>query len=144
MKSFSLVSSAAVPPTSAERSSLGDRAATARSTGHTPRRATRKGRTLPPLVSVPSKSKAATVLGGVVGRRRAGTCGAAGMLRSRAGSWRSRRGVVPPPPGAAGEAQGAVERLAAVDDGAPAAGLVHRGLVLGHSPLLQRRHAVRT
>ncbi len=65
MKSASLVSSAAVPPTSAERRSLGESAATARSTGQRPRRETRKGSTLPPLVSVPSKSKAATVRGGI-------------------------------------------------------------------------------
>ena len=41
---------------------LGDRATTARKTGQKPRTATRNGRTLPPLVRVPSKSKAATVL----------------------------------------------------------------------------------
>ena len=48
------------------------------------------------------------------------------------------------PPRAAGEAPGTLERLAAVDDGAPAAGLVHGRLPLGHSPLLQHRHSIRT
>ncbi len=51
-------------------------------------------------------------------------------------------GAAPPRP--ACEAQGAVERLAVVDDGAAAARLVHGRLTLGHSPLLQHRHAIRT
>ena len=137
-----LVSSAAVPPTRAERSNLGDRAATARSTGQTPRRETRKGRTLPPLVSVPSKSNAATVLGGFV----AGASTRGLRLRGKIGHERFTGSLKcgAAPPRAAGEAQGTLERLAAVDDGAPAAGLVHGRLVLGHSPLLQHRHAIRT
>ena len=51
-------------------------------------------------------------------------------------------GAAPPRP--ACEAQGAVERLAVVDDGAAAARLVHGRLTLGHSPLFQHRHAIRT
>ena len=48
------------------------------------------------------------------------------------------------PPGPSGEAPGPFARLPAVDDGPPAAGLVHGGLRFGESPLLNRRHAVRT
>ena len=71
VKSFSLAASAAEPPSTAERSNAGASATTARHTGQKPRTATRKGRTLPPLVSVPSKSNAATVLGPAGGWRRA-------------------------------------------------------------------------
>src|SRR5580693_8423266 len=127
VKSFSLTSSAVVPPTMAAWMRLGESRSIARRTGMRPRTLTRNGNTLPALVSVPSKSKAATVGRSAEGGPPSGRS----VDRSATPSLSSRK------PGRPGQ------RLPATDDLAAAAGLVDRRLLLGHAPLLERAHAIR-
>ena len=81
MKYVSLAPSATEPPTRAAYSSCGEWRAVASSTVRAPRRDTRNWKTLPPSVSVPSKSKAATVVGEPDGR--VSTAGATGSVMAR-------------------------------------------------------------
>ena len=91
--------------------------------GATPRAATRNGRTLPPRVSVPSKSKAATV----------GRVPGATLMVPR--SW-SDLDIGPTATGPGGEPGGAGERLAGGDDVTAAASFEDGRVGLGEPPLL--------
>ena len=64
------------------------------------------------------------------------------VVRHGRGAGSGNGGPASPRPG--GEALRTGAGLPAVDHGAPAAGLVHGGFLLGEPPLLNGRHAVRT
>ena len=98
-----------------------------RSTGRSPRRLTRNGNTLPASVSVPSKSKAATV-----GRPDAAGPAASGSVERSATAARTSR-----------KSCRSRQRLTAANDVAAPPGLAEGRLLLGQPPLLQRAHPVR-